>query len=205
GEDPSGRLRGQLAGEASWAGATDHIGVCEHVGRVLSASDPTVALLPSFSRLADAGMTVMDPVAKTLRSHSHIALADVAAIPEARSASKALLSAAREWLKGVKGELRHIDTANRFASAIPSEQTIECLQALLRYHEEYGGGLRWFVLRNGRVEPRTPPRADSSRYRFRLWSLCRLATQCGILHNMPVALRRDDEIEEGESSEAGDE
>ena len=86
-------------------------------------------------------------------------------------------------------QLRHIETAHRFASAITNARPIECLRALLQHHEVYGGGLRWFVLRNGGVEPRTPPRAGSSRYRFRLWSLCRLATQCGVLRNMPLCIR----------------
>ena len=114
------------------------------------------------------------------------------------------MAAAQEWLKGAEMQLRHIETAHRFASAIPSAQPIECLRALLQYHEMYGGGLRWFVLRNGRVEPRTPPLAGSSRYRFRLWSLCRLATQCGVLRNMPPAIR-DDDSGEDETLEAADE
>jgi hypothetical protein len=80
-----------------------------------------------------------------------------------------------------------------------------CLSELLNHHEVYGGGLRWFVLRNGRIEPRMPPRAGSSRYRFRLWSLCRLATQCGVLRTMPPALRDDDEVEEDEPTESAGE
>jgi hypothetical protein len=76
---------------------------------------------------------------------------------------------------------------------------MKCLSSLIDYHERYGGGLRWFVLRNGRVEPRTPSRIGSSGYRFRLWSLCRLATQCGVLHKMPAALRRNNEAEMAES------
>jgi hypothetical protein len=78
---------------------------------------------------------------------------------------------------------------------------VDCIGALLRHHEFYGGGLRWFVLRNGRIEPRTPVRIGSSRYRFRLWSLCRLATQCGVLRNMPPALRGDSEAEQDETVE----
>ena len=69
----------------------------------------------------------------------------------------------------------------------------------------YGGGLRWFVLRNDRVEPCTPWRGGSSRYRFRLWSLCRLAAQCGVLRDMPIALREDAEAEEDETAEAANE
>jgi len=109
------------------------------------------------------------------------------------------MSAARDWRDHTAVELRHIETADRFACAIPSAQPEDCIGALLRYHEFYGGGLRWFVLRNGRIEPRTPLRTGSSRYRFRLRSLCRLATQCGVLRTMPPALRRDSEAEQDET------
>jgi len=49
------------------------------------------------------------------------------------------------------------------------------------------------VLRNGHVEPRLPPLTNASGYRFRLWSLCRLATQCGVIRDMPAGLREEDE------------
>ena len=94
-------------------------------------------------------------------------------------------------------QVRHIEAAHRFArhhSEGPEPST--AYDRLLQHHEMHGGGLRWFVLRNGCVEPRTPPRAGSSRYRFRLWSLCRLAAQCGVLRTMPLALRTDSDAEE---------
>lgn len=101
-------------------------------------------------------------------------------------------------------QIRHIETAHRFAKAIKSARPIECLSDVLQHHERYGGGLRWFVLHNALVEPRTPPRAGSSLYRFRLWSVCRLATQCGVLDNMPSAIQEDGSAED-EALEADDE
>jgi len=71
----------------------------------------------------------------------------------------------------------------------------------LQHHEVHGGGLRWFVLRDQQIEPRAPPGAGPSRYRFRLWSLCRLAAQSGVLRSMPLALREDVEADEDEASE----
>jgi hypothetical protein len=116
-----------------------------------------------------------------------------------------LAAAAKEWTKRAEMQLRHIDTAHHFALAFPSAQPMACLSALLQHHEAHGGGLRWFVLRNGRVEPRTPSRTGSSGYRFRLWSLCRLAAQCGVLHGMPAALRANDEADEAETLGGADE
>lgn len=84
--------------------------------------------------------------------------------------------------------MRHIESAHRFAAAITSEKPIDCLRAVLEHHKQYGGGLRWFVLCNGKVEARTPPANSISRYGFRLWPLCRLATQCGVLKTMPKVL-----------------
>jgi hypothetical protein len=204
GGDPSGRLRSKVAREVQRASATDHIEVCEHLSRVF-ASDPTMKLLSRFSRLADAGMAAMDLVAKPLGRKPRVTLADVAARPAAGAVCEELMAAAQEWRKNGEMQLRHIEKAHRFARAIPSARPNDCLRALLQHHEVYGGGLRWFVLRDGKVETRTPPRAVSSRYRFRLWSLCRLATQCGVLRNMPSALRGEEEAEEDETSEAADE
>lgn len=198
GDDLNGRRRLKVACEVAKATAADHSAVCEHLGRVFS-EDRTIALLPRFSRLADAGMETMDFLAGSLHNETSVALSDVAALPDAAPLCKTLMAAAEDWRSGVNMQLRHIETADRFARAIPSGRPIDCLRALLAYHERYGGGLRWFALRDGKIETRTPPRAGvSSRYRFRLWSLCRLATQCGLLSNMPAAIRGDDEEEEDE-------
>ena len=73
------------------------------------------------------------------------------------------------------------------ASAVP----VDCFRQLLRHHEIYGGGLRWFVLRDAHVEARTLSSGEASRFGFRLWALCRLAVQCGVLTKMPKALHDD--------------
>lgn len=204
GGDGNGLRRQEVAREAAGSAATDHIGLCEHLGRVF-ASDRTVALLPQFSRLADAGMAAMNLIATALQNEVRVDLADVAALPNAGSICAELTAAAQEWLKDARMQIPHIDTAHRFAGAIGSARPDECLRGLLRHHEDHGGGLRWFVLRDGRVEPRTPWRGGSSLYRFRLWSLCRLATQCGVLNDMPRALRDDVDVEKDETSEAANE
>jgi len=204
GDDQSGKRRLKVAQEVAKSSATEHIEICEHLAQVLG-SDRTIALLPRFSRLADAGIAAMDLVADNLRKGSRVALSEIAAHPAAGPICKKLMAAAQEWRKIADLQLRHVETAHQFASAIPKARPIDCLRALLRHHEFHGGGLRWFVLRNGWVEPRTPPLAHSSRYRFRLWSLCRLATQSGVLRKMPPALRDDDEADEIEASETSNE
>ncbi len=198
GRDTPGILRLEVANEIAKSRATNHAEICEHLARAFDER-PTVTLLPYFSRLADAGMAAMDLVAEALSKDSRVALADIAALPVTKRVCAELAAAAKKWTKRAEMQLRHIDTAHRFANSFPSAQPMKCLSSLIDYHERYGGGLRWFVLRNGRVEPRTPSRIGSSGYRFRLWSLCRLAAQCGVLHNMPAALRGNNEAEMAES------
>ena len=200
GDDRNGKRRLAVATEVGKASVRDHIEICEHLGRTF-ASDSTFALLPRFSRLADAGMVAMELVANALQNDIEVKLADVAALPAAIPICDELMAAAQEWRKYAQIQLRHIEQAHRFASAMTSAGPIECLHALLQHHELYGGGLRWFVLRDGVIEPRTPWRGGSSRYRFRLWSLCRLATQCGVLPDMPRALLAEDEAGEDDTSE----
>jgi hypothetical protein len=204
GEDRNAKRRLVVALEVEKADAGDHLGVCEHLGQIFP-DDPAFALLPSFSRLADAGMAAMDLLAKPLETDSRVRLADAAAHPQAPRICEELAAAAQEWGGSARMQLPHIETAHRFAGAIVSARPVECLGALLQHHEAYGGGLRWFVLRNGWIEPRTPWRSGSSRYRFRVWSLCRLAAQCGILRDMPVALLEDAEVEEEETVEVAHE
>lgn len=199
GRDSSGEKRRKVAMEIASCGAKDHLGVCKHLGRVFK-SEPAIALLPRFSRLADAGVAVMEVIARSLGGKSQISLAAVASLSSAKSVCEELHAAAQDWAMGTDLSLRHIETAHRFANAIRSPDPIECLTALLQHHELYGGGLRWFVLRSGRVEPRLPPLANTSGYRFRLWSLCRVATQCGVIKEMPAGLRREEEAEETEES-----
>ena len=203
GEDRNGRLRMKIAREVADAAASDHIEVCYHLGRVFD-TDRTIALLPRFSRLADAGMAAMDLIAGPLQAESRVKLVDVAGLADAAPICEELMAAAADWRTGTEMQLRHIETAHCFANAIPKTNPTECLRSLLQHHEACGGGLRWFVLRNGWVEPRTVPRLGSSRYRFRLWSLCRLAAQCGIFTDMPFALHGDDDGDEVDT-EAGDE
>ena len=200
GDDRNGRRRLEVATAVGKAPARNHIEVCEHLSRVF-ASENTFGLLPRFSRLADAGMAAMELVANTLQNDIRVKLVDVAAMPAAIPICDELVAAAQEWRKDAQIQLRHIESAHRFANVMTSAQPIECLRALLQHHEQYGGGLRWFILRNGVIEPRTPWRGTSSRYRFRLWSLCRMAAQCGVLHNMPRALLAEDEAGEDDTSE----
>ena len=204
GNDPDGKRRRQVALAIQKAAAADHFEVCDRLGAAFH-TDVTIEALPRFTRLADAGMEAMDLIATAIGNKSSVALRDVAAHFDAVAVCSELRSAAEAWRGAGAMQTRHVEQALRFASAITTQHPLKCLQAVIEHHEIHGGGLRWFVLRAGKVEARSRPRAGSSRYRFRLWSLCRLGTQCGVLRSMPTALRREDETEdEDDMAEGGD-
>lgn len=192
GDYPSGKRRHEVATEIARSNAVDHIGICRHLGRAFP-KDPIIALLPRFSRLADAGIAAMKEIAKSLGGESRVSLTEAAASPSAEQVCKELHAAARDWSTSDELQIRHIETAHRFAIAIRSASPTKCFTELLQHHELCGGGLRWFVLRKGYIEPRMPPLSTASGYGFRLLSLCRLATQCGVIRDMPAGLRDDDD------------
>lgn len=200
GHDANGKRRRAVVHRIARSSATDHLQLCEHLAEEFS-SDQTIALLPRFSRLADAGMAAMDFIAQELHGKPRLTLDHLASRPEAHKICRELKDAAAHWLHGRMASLPHIETANFFARKFSNARPSECLCALLNYHDTYGGGLRWFVLRDSIIEPRTPPGSGSSRYRFRLWSLCRLAAQCGVLRAMPAVLRQDSAPDEDETNE----
>jgi len=190
GDDPHGKKRVAVVQSIQKTSEASHLALCQYLSHQFKA-DPTIARLYAFSRLADAGIAAMDLIAQVLRDKPDVALKDVAQHPTAVGVCQELKAAALAWAKAPDIALRHIQAARRFAEAMTTDQPLDCFHNLLRHHETYGGGLRWFVLRHDRVEARTPPVSAASRYSFRLWSLCRLATQCGVLTSMPKALQDD--------------
>lgn len=197
GNDSSGMRRLAMVQAIAKSNATEPQMLCQYLSRHFQ-NDPTITRLAAFSRLADAGLAAMDLVAQVLNGQPEVALTEVARLGAAKGICKELHAAALAWLAEPVMALRHVDAAGRFAQAITTDQPIACLRQLLRHHETYGGGLRWFVLRDDHVEARTPSTSVAARYGFRLWSLCRLAVQCGVLTTMPKALHDDTDWEEDE-------
>lgn len=195
GNDASGNRRLAIVQSVAKSKATDYGSLCQYLSQHF-ISDPTITRLAAFSRLADAGLAAMDLVAQVLNGQPQIALTEVARLSAAKGICKELHSAALDWIAEPEMVLRHVGAAGRFAQAITTDQPIACLRQLLRHHETYGGGLRWFVLRDERIEARTPSTSEATRYGFRLWSLCRLAVQCGVLATMPKALHDDTDWED---------
>ena len=201
GNDPAGEKRLTIVQSIAKSSATDHASLCQYLSQQFNR-EPTIARLATFSRLADAGLAAMNYINDALKREPKVALAAVAKGGAAKEVCKALQAAAQAWLAMQAGPsaqattLRHSDAADRFAQTMATNAVpLDCFRQLLRHHETYGGGLRWFVLHDGHVEAHTLSKGEASRYGFRLWALCRLAAQCGVLTKMPKALRYDIELD----------
>lgn len=197
GADAGGRRRMRVAELMNDSDAADHLDLCASLAREL-AKEPDAQILralPAFSRLADAGMDLMDKIGRQLMLGGKgpgVSITDLASNPSIRRVSEELRAAARAWLTSKHSYLPRGEVVDALAQAVSSPNASERLSGLLRHHEEFGGGLKWFVLREGAAVPRLLfGGTDSSRYRFRLWSLGRIAAQCGLTSGMPTALMDD--------------
>ncbi len=190
GSDPSGKRRTEVAKLVCQAKAVDHQGVVDYLADSLP-QDEAVQVIPLFARLADAGMRIMGLIWSRLGKTETLRLSDLKDLPEARKNCAALIEAARAWQARPGFSIRHIEMGDRFAAAVSGNSVRQCLKSVIDHHERSGGGMRWFVLRDDVIVPRAAPGAESSNYRFRLWSLCRLATQCGVIPYVPRAIVTD--------------
>ncbi|MBI1948580.1 MAG: hypothetical protein HYS27_23030 [Deltaproteobacteria bacterium] len=210
GKDPASRRRRDVAEAVLEADGDEHQDVCAHLGRTFKTI-PAVQLLPTFSRLADAAMNALFVVSRALAGKTSVPLSRVLEESDAKEVARELVDAREAWLKRDGTVLRHIDTVDVLAARLQNAQAENCYAPLLEHHELSGGGLRWFVLRGKTVEARSPASAVGSLYRFRLFALCRLAVQCGVIDELPEGVRHAADAEllnegeiEDESADDGD-
>jgi hypothetical protein len=182
------RLVAQLLAEVP--SGSRHEDLCRHLARAGALrgteSGPLLVSLPDFTRLADAGMDAIRAVwAGICRSTDARGptVADLASDTNVLTSLQRLEQASVAWAANTaSATVPHGVPAAALAQTMTTTRSpSERLRALARHHETHGGGLRWFRLQGGRLEPRLPHNmAAASDYRFRLWPLARLAMQCGV-------------------------
>lgn len=191
-----------------------HVDLCDLLARdpvlMSSGAGPLLATLPAFTRLADAGMDAMRALWAAVGASDQAGgpeVADLASVPALQQPLLRLVESSRTWnARPDTAMMRAGETVVLLAGAMAGARTAgEQLRALARHHELHGGGLRWFRVRRGRVEPLLPQNgAAASPYRFRLWPLARLARQCGVADTrtaLEAALSRDDDApDEGDEA-----
>jgi hypothetical protein len=213
GEESVRRIAAKVLANAK--SAESHADLCEALANssVLSKKiEPaSLAPLPAFSRLADAGMDAMRELWDEINhdeSKQAPTIEKLARSAELQSKFDGLRESAEGWLSTpVRKHFpdKYEDVVTRLANAMRDAPTlIEQIRALARHHHEHGGGRRWFQEQNGKLVCLIPYTGiAASDYSFRLRSLCRLAAQCGVA-NMNHALdalaagRQETDEEEGD-------
>jgi hypothetical protein len=146
----------------------------------------SLALLPNFTRFADAAMHAMRALWNEINhddAHQAPTVKELARSAELRDRLERLRQAAADWPHAPgRGTFPHETVVTRLADAVLTAATpAEQLRALSKHHHEYGGGLRWFREQAGKMVPLVPDTGIAATdYRFRLRPLARLAAQCGI-------------------------
>lgn len=193
GDDVAGsRRKHTVAAAAKTAGHT-HAELCAEIAARLArgAGMADLGALSDFTRLADAAMDTMDAIARASSSDEETSVEAVTRSLTVRSACGDLVAAAKQWkLNSVP--VLHRSTVDALADHVLKPSVTDCLIGLLHHHESSGGGLRWFLLRDGKLLPRSSGSQTSARYRFRLFPLSRMAVQCGEAETIPVALADDE-------------
>jgi hypothetical protein len=189
--DPDAQRRRQVAIIVGGARAKKHSDLCKILAERLEATEHTAQLrvLPKFSLLADAGVDAMDAIWSELSGEPQCLIRRVSS--RVAGCLDHLAEAARKWKSLDGGHLSGEAVVRRLADAIcDARSDEERTLTLVRHHEQFGGGLRWFSLAHHstqlvRIAPERP--TETSRYRFRLYALGRLAIQCGVIERLPPA------------------
>ncbi|TDP74728.1 hypothetical protein DES47_101794 [Roseateles toxinivorans] len=176
------------------SGATDRTELMADLATVLKA-ETDLAWLPhlaSFSALADAGTTAMNACWRAVSNAGDRVpnSTEVASIPEVRNALAELVKAARRWeSKDSNTWAQRAGTLSQTMLASPGDQP-GTLRRLIRFHSQYGGGLKWVILDGDKIRPVARLRdGDASVYQYRLPALTRLARQCGVITGVPPLLQ----------------
>lgn len=146
-----------------------------------------LVLLPVFSQLAD---TAMDAMREIWRETNHNNEKQTPTLNKLLECSDNLVDKLAQlkkvsevWLKTTNRDtFPHGQVVSQLAEAMKAaSKPLNQLQALIKHHHEHGGGRRWFREQEGKLEPLVKDTGiTASDYRFRLRSLCLLASQCGV-------------------------
>jgi hypothetical protein len=206
--------RRKVASIIAGSTASDHAALCEEIALALAdhPSGQAIALLPSFTRFADAALdTLLEMWASFFQKGSQepaILLRDLARNPGIAEPLDAAVTQAKAWLQARRTKdaillpLGQVDSLATRLTAPDRQKATDQIAALVEHHMIDGGGLRWMALQNDRVVPTAPTRyLDATPYRFRLWQLCRLAIQCGVIEHMPDAFDAELELPQEDRDE----
>lgn len=193
GADENGKRRKKVVETIAKCKAVDHKELCE----VLSPIDDKLKVLAPFADLTESALAVLSSVWRLFCSPTNknptISLDEAVTNKETRAKLDAAKKSAVAWNKQQFGE--YYALCSKLAEALSEDSHKIRLKNLIQFHSEYGAGLHWMCIdKKTNILPLLPTNSrGASPYRYRLWQLCRLAVQCGVLKKMPDALKPDDD------------
>lgn len=208
GENAQAKIRRRVA-KLCAGGPGQHLALCKQVvagtaGMLPPEAASWVRHLPSYSAFADAAIEAVRAVWSIVGNEDNPPRLGLAAVAK----SDLVVDALEELVKPADAWARHACFSPEFAPALALAKGLgrragstERLKSLIRHHLTYGGGRRWFSLDGSDVIREAPPAsAPAAYYRFRLWTVARLAHQCRLTSGLPAILRadRESETDEGE-------
>jgi hypothetical protein len=152
-----------------------------------------LALLPAFTRFADAAMDAMRGLWSEINNDDTKQAPTVKKLARSsglRLGLERLRAASDSWLRTPgRDAFPHNPVVNQLAESMRDAKTLVAqLGMLARHHHQHGGGRRWFRMQADKIIPCVADTGIATRdYRFRLRPLSRLAAQCGVA-NMNTAL-----------------
>ncbi len=177
--------------------ARSHVDLCDALASSKTLAkkiEPaSLAMLPAFTRLADAAMHAMRVLWNAIHQNGEAqspTIQKLARAPDVPERFSELQTACKAWLTmPSRNTFPHNQVVTKLAEGIQRATSLpQQIQALAIHHHAHGGGRHWFREQAGSLVPLVADTGiAASDYRFRLRSLCLLAAQCGVA-NMNAAL-----------------
>jgi hypothetical protein len=212
-DDSNRRVTAKVLAAAK--GSASHADLCNVLASssVLSRKiEPaSLAPLPAFSRLADAGMNAMQQLWMEInhdQTRQAPAIAKLAQSTQLQTRLNELRENAADWLNlpsRKRFPWKYEYVATHLAETMrDAATTTGQIWALAKHHQQHGGGRRWFREQGGKLVTLIHDTGiGASHYGFRLRALCRLAAQCGVA-NMDRALDVLDSVRRQETDDGED-
>lgn len=188
GSNPVRRITAEVLAKAK--SAKTHADLCialansnELLQKLPQEHRASLASLPAFSRFADAAMQAIRSAWESLNQSDEQAPSIEKLAINLHTALEELRAESDAWLRSPdRSHFPFEQVVTRLAETMRDAVTPQSqLRALVRHHQEYGGGRRWLQEKDGKLFPLAKDTGiAASDYRFRLRSLCRLAAQCGV-------------------------